>query len=283
NTKLGINGEFDLNKFDTLFLNLKSKLSFRYQQKGNNYIQFYYQNINSALLSTDTILVRNLQKLPDNNPYKIDNYGFALFQQDIDYIPNPRKGYSTKLDLALGQRTVLRNTEISAVKFYDDESNKMVSLYDTAQLKSLRGNVHLELEGFIPVRKSSTIYQKVKLNALIADQYFFNELYNFGGYSSLRGFDENEFFASKTLSYTAEYRYLIGQNSHVGLFVNAAAYENEIDGTEGLRDVPYGFGATANIQVGKGILNLAYALGTQQGNPIQIRLAKFHFGVVNYF
>ena len=62
NTKLGVNGELNLNKFDTLFLSLKSKLSFRYQQKGNNYIQFYYQNISSSLITVDTNRVRSLQK-----------------------------------------------------------------------------------------------------------------------------------------------------------------------------------------------------------------------------
>ena len=121
------------------------------------------------------------------------------------------------------------------------------------------------------------------MNALFAKQIFFNELNNFGGYSTLRGFDENELFASKALSYTLEYRYFIGENSNVGLFANAAAIENNIQSDKFIFDIPYGFGAIANIQVGKGILNLAYALGSQQGNPLQLSKAKFHFGVVNYF
>ncbi|MDA0778842.1 MAG: hypothetical protein O3C19_07250, partial [Bacteroidetes bacterium] len=109
------------------------------------------------------------------------------------------------------------------------------------------------------------------------------ELYNIGGFSTLRGFDENEIFASKMLSYTAEYRYLIGENSNVGLFINAAAIENVSESSVLIKDIPFGFGALANIQVGKGILNLAYALGSQQGNALKLNSAKFHFGVVNYF
>jgi hemolysin activation/secretion protein len=283
NTKLGINGEFNLNKYDSIFVNIKSKLSFRYQQKGNNYFQFYYQNINSNLITTDTNAVRIQKRIPSNNPYKIDNYGLALFQRDYDYLPNPRKGYSVLADFAVGQKTILRNTEISSVKFLNTDNNTLISLYDTMDVKSIRLDFSLRASLYIPIKKSSTIHQRVNFQALFANQIFFNELYNFGGFSTLRGFDENEIFASKALTYTLEYRYLIGENSNVGLFANAALIENKIESTSLIYDVPYGFGAVANIQVGSGILNLAYALGSQQGNPIQLNTAKFHFGVVNYF
>ena len=69
----------------------------------------------------------------------------------------------------------------------------------------------------------------------------------------------------------------------MGLFVNAAAIENILESSVLVKDIPFGFGVLANIQVGKGILNLAYALGSQQGNTVKLNSAKFHFGVVNYF
>ena len=283
NTKIGVNGEFNLNKFDTNFVTLKSKLSLRYQQAGNNYIQFYYQNINSNLLSADTSAVRSLKRIPSNNPFNIDNYGLALYTRDLDYLPNPRKGYTLLADVAVGQKTVERNTQVNRVKFTDASTGQLISIYDTMNLKSVRLDISVSTSFFIPIKKRGTIHQKLSFNGLFANQIFFNELYNFGGFSTLRGFDENEIFASKVLSYTLEYRYLIGENSNVGLFVNTAAIENTLQSSDLVYDTPYGFGLLANIQVGRGILNLAYALGTQQGNAIQLNAAKFHFGVVNYF
>jgi translocation and assembly module TamA len=283
NTKLGINGEFGINKFDTVFVNLASKLSFRYQQKGNNYLQFYYQNISSNLITADTNAVRLQKKIPNNNPYKIDNYGLAVFQRDYNYLPNPTKGYSILADLAIGRKTLLKNTEISQVKYINTENDNLISVYDTLKTKSLRFNVKITGSLFIPIKSRSTILQKWQVNALFADKVLFNELYNFGGFSTLRGFDENGLFASKALLYTIEYRYLIGENSNVGIFANAAAIENNLVDAPVSRDLPYGFGVLANLQVGKGILNLAYALGSQNGNPILLNTGKFHFGIVNYF
>jgi translocation and assembly module TamA len=283
NTKLGINGEFSLNKFDTVFVNLKSKLSFRYQQKGNNYLQFYYQNISSNLLSVDTNVIRSVKRIPTNNPFKIDNYGMAAFQQDFDYLPNPRKGYAISADMAVGQKTLLRNTQINQVKYVNTENGKLISIYDTINIRSLRLDFKILSTLYIPIKKRGTFRQQIQFDALFAKDILFNELYNIGGFSSLRGFDENEIFASKLFAYTAEYRYLIGENSNVGLFVNAAAIENILESTVLVKDIPFGFGALANIQVGKGILNLAFALGSQQGNTIKLNSGKFHFGVVNYF
>ncbi len=283
NTKLGINGEFNLNKFDTSFVTLKSKLSLRYQQAGNNYIQFYYQNISSNLLTADTSAVRSLKRIPSNNPFNVDNYGLALYTRNLDYLQNPRKGYTLLADVAIGQKTIERNIQVNRVKFTDAGTGQLISIYDTMQLKSVRLDISLSTSFFIPIKKRGTIHQKIGFNGLFANQIFFNELYNFGGFSTLRGFDENEIFASKVLSYTLEYRYLIGENSNVGLFINTAAIENTLQSSELVYDTPYGFGILANIQVGKGVLNLAYALGTQQGNTIQLNAAKFHFGVVNYF
>jgi translocation and assembly module TamA len=283
NTRVGISSEFNLNKFDTLFVNLQSKLSLRYQQQGNNYVQVYYQNVNSNLLSADTSAVRVSKKIPTNNPYTIRNYGLAIFQQDLDYLPNPRKGYRILADGAIGQKQIVRNADIRQVKFANSDNGSIISVYDTAQLKSTRLEFKVASSYFIPIKKRSTLHQKLSFQGLFASNVFFNELYNFGGYSSLRGFDENEFFASKMLTYTAEYRYLIGENSYVGLFANTALLENKLESDVLIFDIPYGFGVSANIQVGKGILNLAYALGSRQGNTLQLSAAKFHFGVVNYF
>lgn len=283
NTKLGISTEFNLNKFDTLFVNLMSKLSLRYQQQGNNYVQVYYQNVSSNLLNADTSRVRTSRSIPTNNPYRIDNYGIAAFQQDLDYLPNPRKGYRILADVAVGQKEIIRNTDIRKVKFTNTDNGQLISVYDTARLRSTRLELKLTTSYFIPVKERGTVRQRLTFNGLFSNQLFFNELYNFGGYSTLRGFDENELFASKALTYMLEYRYLIGENSNVGLFVNTAVVENTLESSSLIYDVPFGFGASANIQVGKGILNLAYALGSQQGNSLQLSAAKFHFGLINYF
>ncbi len=283
NSKFGINGEFKLNKFDTLFLNLNSQLSIRHQNSGNNYIQFYYQNIQSNLLSVDTNSIRLQERIPSNNPFNIDNYGLSMYKKKVDYLNNPRRGFAILTDLAIGQKTIKKNRVINNMKFFDSETGKTLSLYDTIKLKQLRLNAFINLTSFIPIKEKSTIHQNLSFRGLFSEQVFFNELYNFGGYSNLKGFDENEFFASKSLIYTLEYRYLIGTNSYIGLFINAAAYEDKIKSSSIIYDKPIGFGLSSNLEIGQGILNISYALGSQNNNGFQLGSAKIHFGIINYF
>ena len=169
------------------------------------------------------------------------------------------------------------------MKFIDSQTGKSRSLYDTIDLKYLRLNTSIDLTSFIPIKKKSTIHQNLSFRGIFSEQIFFNEYYNFGGFSTLKGFDENEFFASKSLIYTLEYRYLIGQNSYIGLFLNASAYEDKIKSQSMIYDTPIGFGISSNLEIGQGVLNLSYALGSQKDNGFQLNTAKIHFGIINYF
>ena len=283
NSKFGINGEFQLNKFDTLFLNLNSQISFRYQGNGNNYIQFYYQNIQSNLLSVDTNSIRLQEKIPSNNPYYIDNYGISFYRKKVDNLNNPRKGSTLSSNFGIGQKTIQKNRDINNLKFTDSQTGNVISLYDTIDLKYLRLSTLIDITLFIPIKKKSTIHQNLSFRGIFSEQIFFNEYYNFGGFSTLKGFDENEFFASKSLIYTLEYRYLIGQNSYIGLFLNAATYEDKIKSQSFIYDTPIGFGISSNLEIGQGVLNLSYALGSQKDNGFQLNTAKIHFGIINYF
>ena len=249
----------------------------------NFHIQFYYQNIQSNLLSVDTNSIRLQERIPSNNPFNIDNYGLSIFQKKVDYLNNPREGFAILTDLAIGQKTIQKNRDINNMKFFDTQTGKTLSLYDTIKLKQLRLNAIINLTSFIPIKEKSTIYQNLSFRGLFSDQVFFNELYNFGGYSTLKGFDENEFFASKSLIYTLEYRYLIGTNSYIGLFINAAAYEDKLKSSSLIYDTPLGFGLSSSLEIGQGILNISYALGSQNDNGFQLGSAKIHFGIINYF
>jgi hypothetical protein len=48
-------------------------------------------------------------------------------------------------------------------------------------------------------------------------------------------------------------------------------------------DRPLSFGAGISFETKAGIFNLTYALGKQLNNPIILRAAKIHFGIVSLF
>ena len=80
----------------------------------------------------------------------------------------------------------------------------------------------------------------------------------------------------------AEYRFILEQNSYLLLFYNQVWYE-DISREVYFSDTPYGYGAGITFETKLGIFSFLYALGSQQGNPVEFRSAKVHFGLINYF
>ena len=118
--------------------------------------------------------------------------------------------------------------------------------------------------------------------SFISNPVFLNELYRIGGNKLLRGFDEESIFVSTYNVVTAEFRFLLSKNSFFQVFMDAAYVEDRtLDRFR--KDFPYGFGAGNTFETKAGMFAVSYALGSQQGNPINFRSAKVHFGYYNLF
>jgi outer membrane protein insertion porin family len=135
---------------------------------------------------------------------------------------------------------------------------------------------------YVPIAKKSCIKLGVQGATVLSKQIFRNELLRIGGLKTLRGFDEESIYASSYVIPTLEYRFLFEQNSSIVLFTEAAWYENN-SVKNYITDMPYSAGAGINFETKAGIFSLNYALGSQFGNPFDLRTGKIHFGIVNQF
>lgn len=281
-TKAGLDLGFELLKFDTLYLNVNTDLGVQYLFNGTDNAKFYLNTLSTNLLSVDTTTIRNTRKLPSTSALRTNIYGVQINRQNLDYRFNPRSGYNLKLDVGIGKKRIRRDSKIAQVKF--NEGNGNYTVYDSVELVSTQYRLGINFRYFFPVKLRSTFMAAVDGRHLVSNQIFFNELYRFGGLKTLRGFDEQSIFASSYTILTLEYRYLMGENSFFQVFWNGAYYEDRNEQqTSTVRDTPYGFGAGLNFETGSGIFTIAYALGTQKNNPIELRAAKVHFGIINYF
>jgi len=50
-----------------------------------------------------------------------------------------------------------------------------------------------------------------------------------------------------------------------------------------MSDNPFGFGAGMSFETKAGIFSIMYALGKQFDNPIDMKSAKIHFGIISTF
>ncbi|MEO0312092.1 MAG: hypothetical protein RIQ89_1749 [Bacteroidota bacterium] len=269
NLPIGIDAALNVYKRDTLFLDVIQNLGIIYQLKGNNYLKGFVNVKESSLLSPKAL--RNSSSLPPYADIKTTGYGLSFNLENLDYRINPSSGFIINTTATVGNRKISKNKEVNPV------------LYDSLQLLSTNYIAELKFDFFTPIKgrnifnfSVNAAYQYQEVNT------FENEYFRIGGLKSLRGFDEESIFASSYLISTLSYRFLLEQNSYFTLFFNKAWYERKsLNAT--VNDAPYGLGTGVAFETKLGILSVNYALGSQQGNPIQFRNSKVHFGVINYF
>ena len=268
NTPLGLDLNFKLFQRDTLFIDVTQHAGLQYLLSGNNFFKFFVNNRSLSLVSTTGLDM--LSTLPDYADVKTLTYGLGVKYEQTDYRFNPRKGYRVSANVATGNKKIIKNPKINA------------ALYEDVNLKSVLYNGDLQADLFIPVMRQSTINIGLKAAGMQTEEVFLNEAYRIGGNNSVRGFDEESIYATSYGIANLEYRFLFEQNSFLFLFGNAAWYELDTEKSY-LKDTPYGFGAGVSFQTKAGIFSISYALGKQFDNPLLLRAAKVHFGIVSVF
>jgi outer membrane translocation and assembly module TamA len=103
----GVIGDFQLYKRDSSFLDVKSTLGIQFQFQNGWQLRANYYFVNSSVIS-QTNANPVFSKLAS---LKTNSYGLVLFQRKLDYIPNPRKGYSVYMEGQLGQRKMEQNSQ----------------------------------------------------------------------------------------------------------------------------------------------------------------------------
>lgn len=254
----GIDGQFQLYKRDTSFLELKSMIGIQYFLRGGNYLKVFYQNYSSNVLfgGSSNPNFTNLSTIRSNA------YGLSLFRRQMDYVPNPSKGLGLQTEIAIGSRKSQLNDTILPVKT------------TTYRFSS-------QIDWFIPLTSRNVLHLMNVTELYYAPIIFQNETFRFGGQSTLRGFNEEELYATVRSVFTLEYRFLLDRNSHIFVFIDQGFYEN--NAANYYKDHPFGFGTGLSFGTNIGIFSISYALGKQFDNAIKMSNGKVHFGYIAYF
>jgi len=255
-TSFGLDGQFNLYKRDSTFLELNMMGGVQFAMANGNFIKAFYRRSSSNILGSglNNPLFSNLKNVETNA------YGLAFYKQTIDYLPNPRKGYSILLEASAGIRTTK----------------------DTlSKIKETTSKYELQLQFYFPLTKRHVIKLANFTQAYLTPIYFENEVYRFGGQISLRGFNEEELYATSRSVFSLEYRFLLDRNSFVFAFFDQAWYENRSKTFK--TDHPLGFGAGFTFGTAIGNFAISYALGQQLNQQVILRDGKVHFGYIAYF
>lgn len=274
---------FMLFRKDSSFLNLDFRSGVTFMLNPRRKGGVYYQRLSTSLISVDTALVKSTRTLPAFTDVLSDLAGLTITDDRTDRPMNPRKGLSWKIEMSAGIRRIKPNATISALR-----TDAMGTTFDFGglynELRERRPMIRSRFQAahFLPAGRQAAIKFGLQAGYLMLKDPFRNELFQIGGYRTLRGFDEERIFSSAFGIGTFEFRWLTGATSHFFAFTDVAhAVDRTLHGNPAHNYIGAGLGV--RLETRAGILDLAWAAGKRGDEPLDMRQSKIHFGILSVF
>ena len=107
-----------------------------------------------------------------------------------------------------------------------------------------------------------------------------NELLRFGGYNSIRGYDENSIFTDGYTLLKTSLNYYLNDTIYIYTIFDLANYSNEI---LDLNEDIYSGGIGFSSRTDNGIISISYSKGNRWGNSFNLKNAKINVIFVTFF
>lgn len=259
---------FGLFRSGELYYTLDQRGGIRMRSRPGTFITTYLQKKTSRVLDRSVFMQYSV--LPPWADYSTTLFGLEYRFQRVDFLRNPGKGLLLTGDIAGGQKKIRESSDIPS------------SLLSGINLNQRQLHGHLSIEAFLPITKRWILRPAGSSSWISSLTHHENELFMIGGINTLRGFDERTILASTYAIASLELRYRFEMESHFKIFFDAGWYEKRLQSSY-INDFPYGFGIGLAIPSPAGLLQISYAYGIQQGNPLDFRTGRLHFGVTTQF
>jgi outer membrane protein assembly factor BamA len=273
---------FDLFKKDSTYLQINAQAGIQYILSATQSGKIFIQKQATILLASgvDTAQVIAFKQLPANIDVSSTDVGWNYEWSNTNYKLNPTSGNEFLLLSTIGLKNISKNSTVLGIQ---DTSFNYASLYDSIKLHTYQFRINVAGDHFFRTGKLATLKLAANVGVYSSPSVFRNELFQIGGYRLLRGFDEESIYATQYIVTTAEYRFIVGQNSYIFGFVDAGwtkAKYQDFDQNDNY--LSGGMGLVFETKVG--LLNVSYAVGKADNIPFNLSQAsKIHFGYITYF
>lgn len=154
------------------------------------------------------------------------------------------------------------------------------ALYDSLRLSQPVREISLSVKWYKRLRGRHIVHLAAQQGWLGLESYLRNDQWQLGGARSLRGFNENQFFADAFWIGTLEYRIQLERDSYLFAFCDGAWLRDRFGGQA---TWPLGTGLGMSYGTRAGVLSVVYAAGRSEDIPFQPGRGKIHIGFVNQF
>lgn len=175
----------------------------------------------------------------------------------------------TEIELFQNKTNVRAEADLLFINYPTEDLNGQQIRY----FLSAERNFHISGNHYLNFKGESALMSS-------KDEFSTNELMRFGGWNSMRGFNEESLYADFYYFGTAEYRYLVGEQAFFDAFVQYGKLNNK---NLGINPKLYSAGIGFNFFLPIGLMSFQIANGNQFGNEFKFGDTKIHWGLLSRF
>lgn len=245
----GIGAELKIFKRDSSFVTTEQQAKISYQIKPTSSSYLGYKGYESSNLLDEVIGGIAIEDY--TSKYLIGGVEYKKQQRNLLF---PIKTY-IGIDAEIGSRELKNKKE------------------GQQRLSSLGNHIfNLNFKNSIFIQNTTSI--------LLSETYITNELYRFGGITSIRGFDENSIDASFFSVLNTEYRYAFNTSIYIHSIIDIGYFENQVFLQ---KEKLYSFGVGLGLQTKAGIFKLNIANGNSDRQDFGFSNTKIHISLTSRF
>jgi len=239
NSNLNFKGNFKLLRKDTVYTNTFSEIAIGYNLNIKNSISTNIQFENSKI--TNTI---NESTLKDFSRTLI-GINFNHNSNKITHIPN-FNSFNISVNALAGKR-------------------------NTPNINTNQFSTKININYLIQLSRKHFIFLNTLNELLDSSSYLQNELFRIGGFSTLRGVDEDSILASKYSVNNIEYHYIVNSSSYIYSITDLGLTQNTNHNNTFLA-----IGIGYSYKKNNSIFNIGYALGKDKNSTFNLNNSKIH-------
>ena len=206
------------------------------------------------------VIEDGVQQVPDSRSRFA---GFGLAYRSVDDPITPTRGLVADVEVLRGRKV-----------------RSGIEALDGLETRVERGTSQDRIRGrarwYRPLSKSVVLVSGLDVAAVMSDVVDPSDLFRLGGASSLRGYDEDRFQGEAVARGLTELRRLLQGPSFTFVFFDLGFVDAPEPRTGDSNASWYpGFGLGARVETGAGLLNVSYAVNTEEGP----RNGRVHIGI----
>jgi hypothetical protein len=244
-TAIGINSSLEIQRRDSTYQRTSLNAGIFYKPNWNSTIGVTYTNANSTATGDNT----NTEDFTKNG---------VEVQGELKKIAGDR---------LMPEDLVIKTRLGISIRELKDNNEKQF-------------NFHASFLKLWQLNNRSTFLNTLTSSYLQSNNIKFNELYQFGGLGSIRGFNQNSIDSSFYTTLATEYRYRLNDQIYLHSILDIGVFENF---NSKKLDKLYGFGGGIAILTQAGILNLSIANGRFEDAKVDLSSTVAHINLLINF